>query len=185
MTFRREAPRIKHKNRCRRKKTKAALFYGRRLSGVPERIRTADLPLRRRSLYPAELRKQKASLHRFGGEPTVIVPHPGAVCNPQKRKKAAGAQNGEKYKIAKGQTEGQKYKTAGKRSAMRPRYQNHSGHIVETTAPHHPKGDGAYIFEPVKGIGAQRRTGMFRIYIVIGWPAAVSNASPKLRRRIG
>ncbi len=29
----------------------------RRLSGVPERIRTADLPLRRRTLYPAELRK--------------------------------------------------------------------------------------------------------------------------------
>ena len=28
-----------------------------RLSGVPERIRTADLPLRRRTLYPAELRK--------------------------------------------------------------------------------------------------------------------------------
>ena len=28
-----------------------------RLLGVPERIRTADLPLRRRTLYPAELRK--------------------------------------------------------------------------------------------------------------------------------
>ena len=31
--------------------------------GVPEVIRTPDLPLRRRSLYPAELRKQNYSYY--------------------------------------------------------------------------------------------------------------------------
>ena len=67
----------------------------------------------------------------------MIVPHPGAVCNPQKRKKAAGAKNGEKHRKTEGQAEGQKNKTAGKQPVMRPasRYRNHSGHIVETTAP--------------------------------------------------
>ena len=32
------------------------MIYGKKI-GVPEVIRTPDLPLRRRSLYPAELRK--------------------------------------------------------------------------------------------------------------------------------
>ena len=35
------------------------------LSGVPEVIRTPDLPLRRRSLYPAELRKRMQELFNF------------------------------------------------------------------------------------------------------------------------
>ena len=33
--------------------------------GVPEVIRTPDLPLRRRSLYPAELREQKVIILSF------------------------------------------------------------------------------------------------------------------------
>ena len=33
--------------------------------GVPERIRTADLPLRRRSLYPAELRKHRITVYHI------------------------------------------------------------------------------------------------------------------------
>ena len=33
------------------------------LFGVPERIRTSDLPLRRRSLYPTELRKHRNQKH--------------------------------------------------------------------------------------------------------------------------
>ena len=37
---------------------KEKILLAQDLIGVSERIRTADLPLRRRTLYPAELRKQ-------------------------------------------------------------------------------------------------------------------------------
>ena len=43
---------------ARKRKRKNRIFCKIRFFGVPERIRTADLPLRRRTLYPAELRKQ-------------------------------------------------------------------------------------------------------------------------------
>ena len=41
-----------------RENEKTGFFAKSGFFGVPERIRTADLPLRRRTLYPAELRKQ-------------------------------------------------------------------------------------------------------------------------------
>ena len=55
-----------------------------RLSGVPGEIRTPDLPLRRRTLYPAELRKQvfilplkttfrETNVDRLGGERSILL----------------------------------------------------------------------------------------------------------------
>ena len=47
-------------------------FPGISAFSVRERIRTSDLPLRRRSLYPAELRGQISDPVRFGADPQVL-----------------------------------------------------------------------------------------------------------------
>ena len=46
-------------------------------NGAPDRIRTCDHPLRRRMLYPAELRAHCSAMRRFQGLPLAPVPvHP-------------------------------------------------------------------------------------------------------------
>ena len=46
-------------------------------NGAPDRIRTCDHPLRRRMLYPAELRAHCSDKRRFQGIPLAPVPvHP-------------------------------------------------------------------------------------------------------------
>ena len=66
----------------KRKKPENSTVSG--LSGVPGEIRTPDLPLRRRTLYPAELRKQvfnyplkttfsETNVDRLGGERSILL----------------------------------------------------------------------------------------------------------------
>ena len=54
---------------------------------VPERIRTAGLPLRRRTLYPAELQKHMHHMHFTAGRnsygPQYIITYIGKKIKPQ------------------------------------------------------------------------------------------------------
>ena len=66
-----------------REKEKTGFFAKSGFFGVPERIRTADLPLRRRTLYPAELRKQgRVGRACFLSVPVrlFILTHPRPFC---------------------------------------------------------------------------------------------------------
>ena len=71
------------------------------VSGTPEGIRTSDLPLRRRSLYPAELQARMKLgsgrlLRRESGAPSVLrskTSMPGEFISPEQIK-STGTQTG-------------------------------------------------------------------------------------------